>query len=323
MVGFHFSVLAFRMIPSADLPALNLFVAQFPIVRDQQAAGAVFGEHGDGIAVDEVELGAGAVVLVGLAFLEGVDEGVLGLGVFGEDVGEAVATGEGIVFVAGFAVVDANPAGVLAVEGLGLGAAAFGHEVGDDAAGTRGVGLGVGGERGLVGGAEAVALGGRLALALVGAGVVGLGEPAIVVALIVAGGAVGDRFGGLFGEGLIEESLDLRGKFGVVGEQLGEARGEGAGGLGGGVCKEALQGLGKGSAVGLAQSACRASARPCRPEVWRFGGLDVWRLRVRLCPTPRGDCGAVGPSPRRGEAKPPSLQSSKPPEPASCAGSSA
>ena len=130
-------------------------------------------------------------MLVGFALLEGVDEDVLGLGVLGEDVGEAVAAGEGVVFVAGLAVVDADPAGVLAVKGFGLGASALGHEVGDDAAGTRGVGLGVDGELGLVEGAVGVALGGRLALALVGAGVVGLGELAIAVALVVTVGGGG------------------------------------------------------------------------------------------------------------------------------------
>ena len=190
-------------------------------------------------------------MLIAFSILENVHKVLFRTGVFGEDVGEAVAALIVVAGVAGRAVVDADPAGVLAVEGLGFGAFLFGEEVGDDALGAGFVGAWVGGERGLIEGAVGVALGGRLALALVGAGVVGLGEPAIVVALIVAGGAVGDRFGGLFGEGLIEESLDLRGKFGVLGEQLGEARGEGAGGLGGGVCKEALQGLGKRGAVGL------------------------------------------------------------------------
>lgn len=253
MVGFHFSVLALGVVTPGRLEAFNLFIRKFIVVRYQQAAGAVFGEHGDGIAVDEVELGAGTVALVGLAFLEGVDEGVLGLGVFGEDVGEAVAALVVVAGVAGRAVVDADPAGVLAVEGLGFGAFLFGEEVGDDALGAGFVGAWVGGERGLVGGAEAVALAFGLGFALAGAGVVDAGELAVGVAAV---GAVGD--GGFFGgrgeggaEGPGEGLLDGGGHLGVVGEEVGEAHGEGLGRRRRRLRQERPQGLGKGGAVGV------------------------------------------------------------------------
>ena len=117
----------------------------------------MFREHGDRVSMNKVELGAGEVVLVGLAFLEGVEEGILGLGVFGEDVGEAMAAFVVVVGVTWGAVVDADPAGVFAVEGFGLEATFLGKEVGDGTFGAGFIGTGVGGEFGLVVGAVLVA----------------------------------------------------------------------------------------------------------------------------------------------------------------------
>ena len=201
-------------------------------------------------------------MLIAFSVLENVHKVLFRTGVFGEDVGEAVAALVVVAGVAGRAVVDADPAGVLAVEGLGFGAFLFGEKVGDDALGTGLIGAWVGGERGLVGGAEAVALAFGLGFALAGAGVVDAGELAVGVAAI---GAVGD--GGFFGgrgegvaEGPGEGLLDGGGHLGVVGEEVGEAGGEGLGGGGGRLGQERPQGLGKGGAVGV------QGRRPASPE---------------------------------------------------------
>ena len=137
-------------------------------------------------------------MLVALSLLENFEEVLLRAGVFGEDVGEAVASFVGVVGVAGFTVVDADPSGVFAVEGFGFGAALFGEEVGDYALCAGTVGTGVGGEFGFVVGAVLVAVALGFAFALAGAG--GFGELAAVVGVAAADGlvgAVGDGGGGL------------------------------------------------------------------------------------------------------------------------------
>lgn len=78
-------------------------------------------------------------------------------GVFGEDVGEAVAAFVVVFEVSGGAVVDADPAGVLAVEGFGFEPALFGQEVGYHASGAGLISLRVGGEPSFVEGAVGVA----------------------------------------------------------------------------------------------------------------------------------------------------------------------
>ena len=201
-------------------------------------------------------------MLVAFSLLEDIDEVLFRTGVFGEDVGEAVAAFVVVVGVARGAVVDTDLTGVFAVEGVWLGAAFLGEQVSEGAPGA-----GFGGEFGFVVGAVLVAPGTGLRLALSGAG--GLGELAGVLGVAAAGGfgagvgqaGLGRLVGGFgargcakrrgrrfsqsylclilrrFGEGIAEGGCQLffeeDGHFGALGEQFGAAGDEGADGLGG------------------------------------------------------------------------------------------
>lgn len=122
-----------------------MLIQDVHIVSDEQTVAAPLSEGDDDVAMDEHERGGGLQALVGFALFGDGNEGLLGLEVFDEDVGEAVAVGKGIVLVARLAIIDAAPTDVLAAEGLELGTTALGHD-----------------EVGLIGGSVDVALEGEL-----------------------------------------------------------------------------------------------------------------------------------------------------------------
>ena len=144
------------------------------------------GEHGEAVAVDDVELFA---IPIDVAFGQDFGEFVEVFGVLRADMGESMAALVVIGGVPGVAQIEANPSKLLAPGSL-VHRLPGGEDGFHGSLCPLGVALRVLGKMGGIHGAEAVGSLG-LALALVGAGVVGLGEPAIVVALVVAGGAVG------------------------------------------------------------------------------------------------------------------------------------